>query len=134
MATIEWMDSFSVHNKTLDDQHKEWIKIFNRAHGQMMGEIPEDDTLEIGEAALIEMIKYAKFHFSSEEDYMKKIGFPGYEEHKRIHKAFTLKLDEISSQIQEGTFVMNSEIVKVIENWLIDHVLKEDQKYATYSR
>ncbi len=134
MPKIEWMDSFSVHNKTLDDQHEKWIEIFNRAHGQMMGEIPEDDTLGIGETALIEMIKYTKYHFFSEEEFMKKNGFPGYEEHKRLHQAFVMKLDRISSDIQEGTFVMNSEIIKLIENWLIDHILTEDQKYATDSR
>ena len=134
MPIVKWMNSFSVQNKMIDDQHKKWIEIYNKAHDRMMDIIPEDENLGIGEAALVEMIEYTKYHFSSEEDFMKKIGFPGYEEHRKIHEAFIRKLEAISSQMQEGTHILNSEILKVIENWLIDHILTEDPKLTKYDR
>ncbi|MBI9088872.1 MAG: hemerythrin family protein [Desulfobacterium sp.] len=134
MPRIGWVDSFSVHDEKIDDQHKKWIELYNRVHAQMMGIEPTDDYLGIGEAALAEMIEYTKYHFSSEEDFMKMIDFPGYEEHREIHQAFVRKLEAISSQMQEGTHVLNSEILKVIEDWFIDHIQKEDQNYTTHSR
>ena len=134
MPFIKWMESYSVHDDKIDDQHKKWIELFNRAHARMIGIEPKDENLGIGEAALTEMIEYTKYHFSSEEMYMRTIGFPMYEEHKNIHQAFAVKLERLFLQMQKGTYVLNSEIIKVSENWFIDHILTEDQKVTKYAR
>jgi hemerythrin len=128
MPKIKWIEKFSVHNEKIDAQHKKWIEIFNIAHDRMMGKPFDDKAISIGEAALIEMINYTKYHFSFEEEFMKKIGFPKIAEHQKCHQAFILKLDDLALQIHQGTFVLDSEIIKVIENWLVDHILNEDQK------
>ncbi|MCP4119451.1 MAG: hemerythrin family protein [Desulfobacteraceae bacterium] len=134
MPIVKWMKSLSVNDEKIDDQHKKWIELYNRVHAQMMGIEPTEDYLGIGEAALAEMIEYTKYHFSSEEDFMKKIGFPEYEKHRKIHEAFIRKLEAISYQMQEDTHVLNSEVLKVIEDWFINHILKEDQEITKYAR
>lgn len=95
-----------------------------------MGLIPEDRTIDIGKDALKDMIEYGKYHFASEEKFMEKIGYPGIEEHKKIHEVFVGKLNTLDEQMQNGILVLNSEVIKIIENWLIDHILNEDQKYV----
>ena len=62
---------------------------------------------------------------------MEEIGFLGIEEHKRIHNDFVKKLDSLAIQMHQGTHLLNSEIIKIIENWLVNHILKEDQKIIT---
>ncbi|MCK5311094.1 MAG: hemerythrin family protein [Desulfobacteraceae bacterium] len=130
MPKIEWTNDFSVQNKEIDDQHKKWIGIYNKAHDRMMGYSPENDTIDIGKDALKDMIEYGKFHFSFEEKFMEKIGYSGIDEHKKIHDDFTKKLDLLDLEMQSDIFVLNSEVIKVIENWLVDHILNEDQKYV----
>ena len=48
-----------------------------------------------------------------------------------VHQAFIAKLDNLALQIHQGTFVLDSEIIKVMENWLVDHILNEDQKFKS---
>ena len=59
MAFYEWQDSFSVGNKTMDEQHKKMIGILNQLHDAMSEGKP---TNEIG-LIVSEMVDYTKFHF-----------------------------------------------------------------------
>jgi hemerythrin-like metal-binding protein len=129
MAKIKWTEDFSVKNKDIDDQHKKWIQIYNKAHDRMMSRNPVGEKIDIGGDALSEMIEYGKYHFAFEEKFMEKIKFSKIEEHKKIHKFFVQKLDGIAVQIKQGTLILNSEIIKIIENWLVEHILTEDKKY-----
>lgn len=130
MAKIQWTQDFSVNNPGIDQQHQRWIEIYNLAHDRMMSDEPIASKKNIGKNALTEMIDYGKFHFSFEEDFMEKIGYPDLETHKQIHKDFTQKLNRISAQMDRGEYVLNSEVIKLIENWLVQHILHEDRKYA----
>ena len=131
MALIEWSEKFRVGNKQIDEQHKKWIKIYNTAHERMMS----SDIKVIsstGVDALREMKAYGEYHFSVEEEFMKSIGFDGLDFHKQLHKGYTEKIDKIIQDIAAGTYVLNSEIIKTIENWLLHHILIEDQKMKSF--
>jgi len=130
MSKIKWTKDFSVQNKDIDDQHKKWIKIYNNAHYRIMNFDLLNDKSNIGKDVLKEMIEFSGYHFSFEEQFMEKIGFAGIEEHKEKHKDFVKKLDKIALQMHQGILVLNSEIIKVVENWFVDHILIEDQKYV----
>ncbi len=133
MPIIKWSNDFSVGNERIDAQHKKWIAIYNTAHGRMRN-ASLNDLLTIGSDALSEMIAYTKYHFSFEEQFMETIRYSGIETHTLMHKNFIKKLDQLVLQIHQGTIVLNSEIIKLIENWFVDHILKEDQKFNRYSR
>ena len=134
MPSVKWVESLSVYDDKIDDQHKKWIEIYNTVHAQIIGLEPTDNYLGIGEAALTEMIEYTKYHFSWEERFMRIIGYPMYEAHKNIHQAFGVKLERLLSQMQRDSHILNSEILKEIENWFINHIQKEDQKITKYAR
>ena len=131
MSKIKWTDDFSVHDEQMDDQHKKWIEIYNKAHGLMINGAFREKDFSIGKQALTEMIEYTKFHFACEEKYMEKIKFPKRKDHKNKHDFFVLKLDRLSLQINQGIFILNSEVIKIIENWFIDHILKEDMEFKS---
>ncbi|MBC8438337.1 MAG: hemerythrin family protein [Deltaproteobacteria bacterium] len=78
------------------------------------------------------MIEYGKYHFPFEEKFMEEIGFAEVKDHKKKHKDFVQKMDHIALQMHQGDNVLNSEILKVIENWILDHILKEDQKFIEH--
>ena len=127
MGLIEWSEKYSVGDKQIDEQHKRWIQIYNVAHEKMMS---SDESLfrSSGTDALKQMKAYGEYHFSFEENFMKNIGFEELESHKLLHKAFSEKIEKIFLDIHKGTQVLNSEIIKTIENWLVHHILTEDQK------
>ncbi|THB80970.1 MAG: hypothetical protein D3926_04420 [Desulfobacteraceae bacterium] len=131
MSKIEWTDEFCIDHGQIDEQHKKWIALYNKAHDQMMSYAGKE-IMKIGQQALKEMIDYGKYHFSFEEEYMETIQFPGRADHARLHDTFARKLDHILVQMQNGEPMLNSEIIKIIENWLVDHILNDDQKIKQY--
>ena len=46
-----------------------------------------------------ELIKYTKFHFSNEENYMKSINYLGLKDHKRLHEKIIKELATIVSKL-----------------------------------
>lgn len=84
---IEWDDKYSVGVSTIDEEHKEFIGILNKAivakqHNNNLEEIRE---------VLKDMIKHSKKHFATEEAYMVKFKYPEYQYHKEEHPYFSIE-------------------------------------------
>jgi len=134
MSNIEWNDSFSIDNAEIDAQHQQWIAIHNTLHGILL----EGDVVSLQQAAintLQEMQAYIRKHFAFEEAYMARIGFPEIREHWRLHKDFDTRVYGYLRDAQKDELpVLNSELVKILKNWLVHHILFEDMKFSQNRR
>ena len=131
MSRIEWNETLSVHNAEIDEQHKKWISIHNQLHDALIGGT-FDQVEKTGAETLEAMQEYVRYHFKFEEEYMKKINYPGIVEHRRIHKDFDNQIYKYNREFLEGQTVLRSEIMKLLKNWLLEHILHEDQKYYRF--
>lgn len=132
MSKIQWDQSFSVDNDELDRQHRQWFDTLNRLHEAML-EGDSADLLQAKSDSLQAMIDYTKLHFRAEEAHMRKIGYPGINEHLTQHKAFLQRLDELSVEYRAGRVLLGTRMIKVMQEWLQDHISKEDRKYAAHT-
>lgn len=131
MPRIEWDDSFSVLNAEIDAQHKEWISIFNKMHETLIGDDSEAK-YTAAEDSLKAMLDYAREHFKFEEAYMRNIDYPELVQHHRKHKDFDTQVYTLFRDIQDGGVVLNTEIIRIVKGWLLNHILVEDKKYALF--
>lgn len=131
MSRIEWDESFSVHNTEIDEQHKKWIAIYNNIHDVMTGAVAASLT-NITTDSLTEMYDYARNHFKFEEEYMGQLKYPLLIEHRRLHRDFEDQIYRYIREIKAGKIILNTILVKIIKNWLLEHVLNEDKKYGTF--
>ena len=132
MDTIQWDESYSVKNQAIDDQHKEWIAIFNRLHNALLSS--EQEALKtISGDCLKAMNDYAEYHFTFEEEYLKQIDYPGLLEHRRLHRDFASQIYQYHRSVNQGEIILNTALIKIIRTWLVNHILKEDKKYALYA-
>lgn len=78
---IEWDPSLSVNRQDIDQQYQILIKIINDLYAMVISEKSMDrETI----ASLISSLKtYTAFHFSVEESYFEKFGYPEAEQHKK---------------------------------------------------
>lgn len=129
MPIITWDESFSVNDIEIDNQHQKWIEIANELHDALM---ENKQSGKITEKTLDAMVEYAQFHFSYEEDFMKKINYPDLIDHKYNHSDFMSKLKQYQYDHLIGKMVLNRTIMKELVNWLQDHILKGDKLYATF--
>ncbi|EPS9543451.1 bacteriohemerythrin [Campylobacter jejuni] len=125
----KWDDSYSVHNAKIDEQHKKLFELAGKVEFMFDKPVYKDDV----KALLAEFFNYMKDHFNDEEKYMKLIGYPDLEEHKRIHKEIIQSMIDLIKNIK-STNDLKEKLYLAVKKWLLEHILYEDMKVEQYRR
>lgn len=120
--TIEFDKSLQTGNKTIDDQHRHLIGIFN-----MIKSNNYNNTEEI----LKELSDYANYHFSTEEDLFRKYNYLDTENHVIEHKEYVNKINKFMNKYFNNEISID-EIDNFLTEWIIVHIKYSDQAYARY--
>jgi hemerythrin len=123
---IPWKDEFSVNIKEIDDQHKQFIEILNKLYDALEKLKIKSELGKI----LNELIEYAELHFSTEENYFDQCHYENSDEHKEEHRKIKEKLADFKKQYQDEKIEITSDFVDFVEDWLVDHLESQDQKYV----
>jgi hemerythrin len=100
--------------------------MINDLHDAMKNAKSREVSLEI----INKMAEYTKFHFSTEEKYMKRFAYPDYEEHKMEHEKFVEKVLAFKKNYEEGKAGVSYDILNFLKDWLVGHIQGTDNKYA----
>lgn len=126
MSEVKWNDRFNIGVEIVDHAHKKLFSIV----GKLLS-LTED--AEKQKHACQEGIKYFKSytmkHFAEEEAYMKKIGYPDYEIHKRLHdnmQNHTLPALEEEMESQNYSAESIQHFLGICVGWLNAHIMIED--------
>ena len=128
MAFINWNDSFSVGVSSIDTQHKKLCDLVNQLHAAMGSGKGNEAIKKI----IIETVQYTQQHFAFEENYMKSINYPQFAAHKLLHDNLTKKAAELKQQVEENKRLNIIQVSNFLKDWLQNHILKEDKKYAQH--
>jgi hemerythrin len=128
MAYINWSNDFSVNVREIDAQHKTLVEKINQLHQSLL-----DNKGREAQQIIVEgMVDYANEHFETEEKYMRRLNYPGYQKHKAEHMHFAEKAFELQKRINLSGFVLTLEILSFLKNWLQGHILVIDKEYSKY--
>jgi hemerythrin len=126
---IKWKDEYSVGVEHIDEQHRKLFEIAGRAYDLLKDELVVDKYDRIV-AILGELKDYSVFHFNSEEEYMKSIGYRKFLSHKVIHDDFIEKINGIDlDQVDENQDKYLLDILDFIVRWIDGHILGQDKQY-----
>ncbi len=126
MTLIEWKKEYSVGVSKIDNQHKNIIKILNQAIGQQFSKQNEKEIEEI----LDNLQNYIKEHFKTEEDYMLKHRYAGYEEQRNEHNRFIDRLFEAQKEYYKNGRVTSINILNFVWDWFSNHILILDKQLS----
>lgn len=122
---LQWDDKYSVKNYLIDEQHKKLFELANMADN-MIGK--QTDPAEI-KKMLVALFDYMKTHFRDEEAYMESIQYPSLELHKERHKQIVF---EMTNLVKNMKYDFKQQLVIIMEQWLLKHILQEDMEYAKH--
>jgi hemerythrin len=125
LKKLEWEDVYSVGVKEIDEQHKLMFDTIN----ELFEAINEKRHEEILGNIIKKLVEYKVLHFETEEKYFKKFNYVNESEHVAHHRFFNDELNRITSKYSKYNFEFAFELVEFLENWLIEHLMNEDQKY-----
>jgi hemerythrin len=127
-VSIKWTADLSVGDKSVDDDHR---KFFNLIDALSRAKMSHDDLNSI----LDQLKLYTEEHFNKEERQMKKMYFPGLEEHLKLHKAFEEWLSTIRSmyaRFPQSPFIVGDSVNSYLQRWAREHILEEDMKFRDF--
>jgi len=128
---VVWNSKYETGNKQVDSEHQE---IFKRVQSVLDAaasneDIKIEDTIDF-------LAGYTVDHFQHEERLMEESGYPETDLHKKQHEDFVQEVLALRERVKnEADQEKNSQdVMIVIVNWLIDHVLNSDCMMANHYR
>lgn len=128
MATFSWNESYSVHVRQFDEQHR---KLFETINGLA-------DAMRIGkgEEAIRDVVKrlavYTRTHFLQEEVLMQQTGYPAYAIHKDQHNKLMAEVERYKNDLDEGRRPNSVAVLAFLQKWLVEHIRKSDKAYSDH--
>lgn len=127
---IRWNEELRTGVDIIDEQHQELISRANNLFSKGINKASFENTIE----TMDYLADYVIMHFSCEEKWMEKLGFPGLALHKAEHDAFIMRYKGTRSQCEEC--VDSAEVVRLAANliskWLIEHIAITDKQMAGF--
>ena len=130
MSQIDWTDVLDIGLPKLDEQHRKLISFSNSLIQAMtigMGKEVLDDLFT-------ELLDYTSYHFSDEEEYMERIGYPHLEAHKVEHRKLIQKVTEFRIKLIPEPSVSPSEALDFINGWIINHIMEMDSQIGVFAK
>lgn len=128
MALFVWDDKYSVGIREIDGQHKVLIDMLNQLYDAMQS----GKSNEILMGIILKLVNYTKTHFSTEEKYFDRFGYPETLSHKKEHEKFTQKVLTFKSDFDSGKVALTVAITSFLKDWLASHIQGLDKKYGPF--
>jgi hemerythrin len=127
---FNWKNDYETGVELIDEQHKKLFEIANRAYQLFKNDFYIDKYDRI--VQIIEELKdYTVFHFTSEEEYMLKVGYKRFLSHKVEHDDFITKFQDIDlKRIDKGQNDYILELLNFIYKWIDEHILVKDKQHS----
>jgi hemerythrin-like metal-binding protein len=127
MKELIWDDKYAIGVEEIDRQHMEFIKLLRRFNIGIQKAIPVAVQLRI----LQELVKYADYHFTSEENIMIFTKYPHLvtqqSEHSKLLSSLDRRVDGYKRAPENG-----EQFSDFLYDWFVNHTQIEDRKIADY--
>jgi len=126
---LSWKPDYSVNEAELDGHHIKLFDILNKAYENVMYSVEMDSVLPIIE----ELSQYTRYHLAEEEHYMREKEIHDIDAHIAKHREFTQTIETLKTNYHGNNLEVTKELIILLGNWLLNHVLTEDRKYSELS-
>lgn len=120
---FEWPSDFETGNEIVDLQHRYFVDLINRVGTNFKN----TSDVAYQERLIIELKKYADFHFTSEENIATSCNLPGVSGHHQRHLELLEEFSHHAANLNKGTKTAD-EFLEFLTDWLIGHTMYEDKK------
>jgi hemerythrin len=131
--SIAWRDAMSIGDESIDDDHKRLIARINTFEQAVADGIDHKTVARV----LLALADETAAHFTREEELQKAIRYPYYESHRRSHREFLAKLQEIAGAYavsvpgaaRDG--IVNN-LSAFLKDLLVEHLIQSDLRMKPY--
>lgn len=115
----------------IDIQHQRLFELAsdleNAVEGMACGDEPVAD-------AVYALTEYCVEHFADEEALMERAGYPELGAHREAHRILTARTMRMATRYFDGEVVAPAELAPFVVDWLVNHIEKDDKRFAEFVR
>ncbi|MGB9197092.1 MAG: bacteriohemerythrin [Terriglobales bacterium] len=130
LKPVHWIESYSVGVAELDEHHQYFFCLLNI----LQDAIGEDKSESVVEMVLNELLEFARYHFTTEEELMRKANYPGLARHSEEHAIVAARLAKLKKSFQPGEKDNGFALLDLVRSWLVKHFEQADKEYSAYLR
>ncbi len=112
----------------VDNEHIKLVDMLNTVHELLNAGKKSEARQYFNET----LASYVDDHFANEEKFMRNIGYPALEEHRRIHENFRRSFRNQQPLLEASDDAAFRGALSDAFTWIISHIGKTDKKYASY--
>jgi len=128
VSKIEWNDSYLLEIPEIDLQHKKLLEVANKLYDTASG---SEESYKLNMAKVLKSLTdYTVYHFSAEEEFMRKYGYAGVALHKVAHDNFVSEVNHQILKLNTGTRDDGLQFYSYLANWVLNHIAKADRVWA----
>ena len=128
MALATWTEAFSVGVPSIDREHQGLFEAMNTLHTDLRA---GHSTASLA-ATLAALKDYSKIHLAGEEDLLRANGYPGLEQHAKMHEVFRARIGELDQQFTSGNTALCLSTLAFLSSWFSQHVMGVDMLYKPF--
>lgn len=121
---LRWNPSITLGIEEIDLEHRTFVVLINR-----LEDVKADQ--EMASRVLQALVKYAAFHFQSEENIFFEAGYPELAIHHAAHLALLEQLDVVLMELRSEQIGMD-QILAFFKQWYVNHTSKADHRFADF--
>jgi len=130
MRTIKWADDYNVGILEIDEEHRALADGLNTLFSICDNGCADSLIID----SLENLLTQTQRHFAHEEAIMRKVGYPGHDDHRAQHGNLVAEMEQIIEKYKSGvTSDLNAETMQLLEDWLLHHILIEDKKIGRHT-
>jgi hemerythrin-like metal-binding protein len=125
---IPWTDQLSVGVMAMDAHHKRLIRMINDLHAALRNR----QGVEVCQDLLKKLLQYTEYHFHAEEELMEKAKYSDLDAQKAAHRYFLSTISTLEQRWLTGDKTVPTELLRLLQDWLVKHIKKMDKEYGPY--
>lgn len=127
--TLKWKEEYATGISIIDFDHRQLFGITNILAKSIAN---GDSAHDIGDTIAL-LASYIERHFAREESIFREAGYPDFEQHIEKHRSIEKTVRDIERRHKKHpTMIESTELLAFLENWLGQHILRNDFKYVPY--
>lgn len=128
MQLIRWGPELEIGVPSIDNQHRELVRLLNQLNVSMRTNVREENVPVI----LDGLLEYTNTHFAYEEQVFLESEYPEADIHIREHELLRRDVLKMKQQVDDGCKRISVELMFFMREWLNSHILESDKAVGQY--
>lgn len=118
-----WREEYRIGHPKVDQEHRQFFDLVSAFSQGCRQGLDRDAMIDL----LEEILLFGRFHFRSEENVMRALGFEGLQAHRELHRQLIDRLGRMIVGVKLGRYAP-AEVEEFLVKWLVRHVTREDAR------